>query len=126
MLNPQPDIRKFPSLEEQKLADLAWKRLDLELEPIGEQDLKRVKAVGYDGGVKVVSGTAGIQNSAIKIQTGDILVGLHVWPTRSLQDVADVLNRDDLADELDPIKFYVVRKEMVGGTPDNPTTMKPC
>ena len=36
---------KFPSLEEQKLADLAWKRLGLELEPLDETDLKRVKAL---------------------------------------------------------------------------------
>src|SRR5204863_3397901 len=47
---------KFPSLEDQKLADQAWKRLGLELEPIRDEDLKRVKALGYDGGLKVVGG----------------------------------------------------------------------
>jgi hypothetical protein len=31
-----------------------------------------------------------------------------VWPTRSLKEVADILQRDDLA-ELNPLKFYVVR-----------------
>ena len=39
---------------------------------------------------------------------GDILVGLHVWPTTSLRDVAGVLNRNDIA-RLSPLKFYVVR-----------------
>ena len=43
------------------------------------------------------------------IQAGDILVGLHVWPTTSLKDVAEVLRRDDLA-ELNPLKFYAIRR----------------
>lgn len=114
---------KFPSLEDQKLADLAWKRLNLELEPIANDDLKLVKALGYDGGVKVVSGSAGIQGSNERIQPADILVGLHVWPTMSMKDVATVLDRDDLS-ELNPLKFYVVRHEQTGPpSADNPNEM---
>lgn len=100
---------KFPSLEDQKLADLAFKRLNLELEPIGADDLQRVKALGYDGGVKVAN-TTNIEKQSIL--TGDILVGLHVWPTTSVKEVIDVLKRDDLA-ELNPLKFYVVRQDDV-------------
>ncbi len=106
---------KFPSLEDQKLADLAWKRLGLELEPIAADDLQRVKALGYDGGVKVSANDGHTiawedQNS---IHPNDILVGLHVWPTTNLKDIATILNRDDLA-ELNPLKFYVVR-HIAGG-----------
>ena len=97
--------RMFPTLEEQKLADLAWKRLGLELEPIGQEDMAKVKALGYEGGVKVSMGGSADWND---IQMQDILVGLHVWPTTSLGDVADVLGRDDLP-KLNPLKFYVVR-----------------
>ena len=104
---------KFPSLEDQKLADLAWKRLGLELEPIGEEDLKRVKALGYEGGVKVVSGSAGVQGLNERVQANDLLVGLHAWPTTSMKEVAKILDRDDL-DELNPLKFYVVRNEQTG------------
>jgi len=103
---------KFPSLEEQKLADLAYRRLGIELEQIGAGDLERVKALGYDGGVSV-TGTNRPGNQRYdfnRINSGDILVGLHVWPTKSLRDVADVLDRDDLA-ELNPIKYYVVRDD---------------
>ncbi len=110
---------KFPSLEDQKLADLAWKRLGLEMEAIGEEDLKRVKALGYDGGLKVTAGAAGAPGSGGRIQAGDILVGLHVWPTTSMQALAEVLNRDDLP-ELNPLKFYIIRQETVGGTPEKP------
>ena len=96
------DRGKFPSLEDQKLADKIYRRMGLELEPIGEEDLKRVKALGYDGGLKTTHGAGGIQWS-------DILVGLHVWPTTRLKDVVDILNRDDLT-ELNPLKFYVVHR----------------
>ena len=108
--------RKFPSLEEQKLADAAWKRLGLELEPLDEGFLKQVRALGYDGGVHV----AGVQNPN-GIRPGDLLVGLHVWPTTSLKEVIEVLNRDDLA-ELSPLKFYVVRPghPNVGGVNPGP------
>ena len=68
---------KFPSLENQKLADLAYKQLGLELEPITEADLNRVKALGYDGGVAVASGSAGLGGLEDRmIRPGDILVGL--------------------------------------------------
>jgi hypothetical protein len=112
---------KFPPLEQQKLADFIWRQLQLELEPIGQQFLQRVQALGYDGGVLVKRGRGelGGPSEYGQIQVGDILVGLHVWPTRNLQDVVDVLNRDDL-DEYNPPKFYVVRAEIVGGTPSDP------
>jgi hypothetical protein len=120
---PSSSSPKFPSLEDQKLADLAWRMLQLELEPIaggsaaaqgpGQDDnLRRVKALGYSGGL-LVTGTSqpggGVKNY-FEVQRGDILVGLHVWPTTSLKEVADILTRDDLA-SLSPLKFYVVRAD---------------
>jgi hypothetical protein len=101
---------RFPSLEEQKLADLAWRMLQLELEPADEEELKRVRALGYQGGVLVTGTTepGTRRQDTYEIWRGDVLVGLHVWPTTSLKDVAEILQRDDLAD-LNPLKFYVVR-----------------
>jgi hypothetical protein len=96
---------KFPSLEEQKLAHQAFSRLGVELEPIGKEDLLRVKALGYDGGLNVVDATNGQP-----LQAGDILVGLLAWPTTNLSELADILNREDIF-ELHPLKFYVVRSE---------------
>jgi beta-lactamase regulating signal transducer with metallopeptidase domain len=102
-----PSHPKFPSLEDQKLADLAYKRLQLELEPIGDEDMARIKKFGYDGGLKVVG------TSANDVRLDDILVGLHVWPTTSLADIAKILKRDDIT-ELSPLKFYVVRPQADG------------
>ncbi len=100
---------KFPSLEEQKLADAAYKRLGLELEAVGAEDLQRVRALGYDGGL-LVTANRGQPFTWDEVKKGDILVGLHVWPTSSIQQLLAVLNRDDLA-ELDPLKYYLVRSE---------------
>jgi len=110
---------KFPSLEDQKLADLAFRRLGLELEPIGEEDLKRVQAFGYNGGVTVAQNNGTLiswDDRPNSIRPNDILVGLHVWPTKSIQDVLNVLDRDDLA-ELNPLKFYLVRPQIDGVNP---------
>jgi beta-lactamase regulating signal transducer with metallopeptidase domain/biopolymer transport protein ExbD/tetratricopeptide (TPR) repeat protein len=107
---------RFPSVEDQKLADLAFRRLGLELEPIGAEDLQRVKALGYDGGLKIVARGGASKTPQGDIQAGDILVGLGVWPTTSMKAVTEILQRDDLAD-LSPLKFYVVREEEVPSDP---------
>ncbi len=106
--------RKFPSLEDQKLADVVYRQLGLELEPLTADELQRVRALGFEGGIKVTD------NNGIMVKTegknailpGDILAGLHVWPTTNLAAVAEVLNRKDLA-ELNPLKFYVIRRQQV-------------
>jgi hypothetical protein len=79
----------------------------VELEKLGEEELARVKAKGYSGGLKV-TGMGGSLNF------GDILVGLHVWPTESLDQVQEILSRYDMH-ELSPLKFYVIRQRMTGG-----------
>lgn len=107
---PNKPPYKFPSLEEQKLADLAWKRLQLELEPLGKDDLKWVQTCGYDGGVKVAAVGGERNTQQYDIKATDILVRLHIWPTTNMKDVAQILAREDLA-ELNPLKFYVVRTE---------------
>jgi beta-lactamase regulating signal transducer with metallopeptidase domain len=91
----------FPTLEEQRAADLAYKLLGVELEKLTPEELERVKAKGYKGGLKVGPNS--------KLEQGDLLVGLHVWPTQSLEQVSEILSRDDL-DQLSPLKFYVIHK----------------
>ncbi len=92
----------FPTLEAQRSADLAYKLLGIELGQLDKEELARVKAMKFAGGLLVTAGEH-------DIATGDLLVGLHVWPTTSLDDIKKVLDRDDLQD-LSPLKFYVIRK----------------
>lgn len=102
---------KFPSLEEQKLADVVYRQLGLELESLTADELKRVRALGFEGGMKVSLNDGSViswERNRAGIVPNDILVGLHVWPTKSAADVVAVLERDDLA-ELNPLKYYAVR-----------------
>ena len=39
---------------------------------------------------------------------GDVLVGMHVWETATLENVAYILKRPDFA-KLSPVKFFILR-----------------
>lgn len=104
----------FPTLEEQKAADVAYKLLGVELELLREEELMHLRTRGYKGGLRVYSE----DNPPYGLQSGDLLVGLHVWPTENLEQVVHILTRDDL-DQLSPLKFYVIRQDFSygGGEP---------
>jgi serine protease Do len=72
-----------------------------------ESDFKSLNT-RYRGGLKVLevrrNGPAYLQG----IRAGDVLVGVHVWETISLENMAYILDRDDLA-KSDPVIFYIVR-----------------
>jgi beta-lactamase regulating signal transducer with metallopeptidase domain len=94
----------FLSLEDQKIADRAYKLLGLELEPLGKDDLERVKKQGFNGGLRIVGRRL---PGIIPSDEGHLLVGLHVWPITDLKALDAVLSRDGLR-ELSPLKYYVV------------------
>ena len=106
----------FPTLEAQRSADLAYKLLGVELEQLGNEELARVKAMKFAGGLRIGNSIHLLEyqgeRPVARLEKGDLLVGLHVWPTTSLADVKKVLDRDDLQD-LSPLKFYVIRKVRV-------------
>ena len=62
----------------------------------------------YQGGLNVQSVRPDSPAARQGIRRGDILVGMHIWETVSLENVAYVLNRPDFA-ELEPLKFYILR-----------------
>jgi hypothetical protein len=99
----------FPTLEEQRAADLAYKLLGVELEKLSPEELERVKAKGYQGGLRAID-EGGLRVGGRPLNNGDLLVGLHVWPTESFEDVTEILSRDDL-DQLSPMKFYAIRRQ---------------
>ena len=108
----------FPSLEEQKAADLAFKLLGVELERLTPEELQQVREAGYEGGLRVAygmpAGPFGLNDTTGRLMQSNLLVGLHVWPITSLEDVLKVLARDDL-DELSPLKFYALRDDTTKG-----------
>jgi len=42
------------------------------------------------------------------IRTGDVLVGMHIWETVSLDNVSYILHRPDF-NSITPIKFFILR-----------------
>jgi len=87
---------------------LAWSMLGLKVEQIPVQEFAQ-RRTRYRGGLEVKSvrpeGPAAKQG----IRPGDVLVGLHIWETVSLENVAHILSRPEL-EQLTPVKFYVVRE----------------
>ena len=103
----------FPTLEEQRAADVAYKVLGVEMEELTTEELARVKAQGYQGGLRLTTSSdaldASVVRNSLPLNKDDLLVGLHVWPTESLKQLNEILLRPDL-DQLSPLKVYVLKR----------------
>lgn len=97
-----PSSRQLSGLDER-----IWDRLGVKLAALNEGDLKQVKS-RYRGGLKVLevreSGPAWQQG----IRSGDVLVGLHRWETISLENIAYILEREDISKD-EPVDFHIIR-----------------
>ncbi len=102
----------FLPLEQQRIADVAYKMLSVEVARVDEQTQKAINEKGFAGGVRLEGSTSngGFGGGEhMHFQPGDILVGLHVWPTKDFDQLGEVLRRDDL-DQFNPLKYYVLRE----------------
>ncbi len=105
----------FLSLEDQRVADLAYNMLSVEVEPLTEELPPEGRERGFKGGVKVVQfDSQGFnQRRNLVFMEGDILVGLHVWPINDFDSLGEVLRRDDL-EQYSPLKVYMLRPRSAG------------
>jgi len=87
--------------------DMAWEQLGLRIAAVSPEKFRRLNS-RYRGGLRVEEVREDSPAGRQGIQAGDILVGMHIWETVSLDNLAYVLKRPDLA-ELQPLKFYIVR-----------------
>ncbi len=97
------DMPQRPSSTE----DASWDLLGLKLQPYPQQQFRQLNT-RYRGGLSVVAVRPDSPAAKQGIRRGDILVGMHIWETTSLENVDYVLNRPDFAD-FEPVKFYIVR-----------------
>jgi serine protease Do len=86
-----------------------WSLLGLELEGIAEEAFNRRYQARYRGGLMVKAVRPGSPAAAQGIMPGDVLVGMHVWETVSLDNVSYVLKRSDL-ESFSPVKFFILRE----------------
>jgi serine protease Do len=85
----------------------AWQLLGLRLKPIPAKEFQRYHT-RYRGGLSVVDTRPGSPAARQGIRRGDVLVGMHIWETVTLENVSYILNRPDFA-SLSPLKFYILR-----------------
>lgn len=87
----------------------SWKMLGLELKRIDPKSFckKYVKTI-YRGGLRVTSVRPNSPAAAQGIHEGDILVGMHIWETVSMDNVSFILKRPDLNKKA-PLKFFILR-----------------
>ena len=90
-------------------SERAWELIGLRLEPVGAKQLKEYQSQ-YSGGLLVTAVRPDSPAWRNRIRQGDILLGLHIWETTSLDHVSYVLKRHDFA-TFQPLKFVVLRAD---------------
>ena len=86
----------------------AWELLGLELRAIPAEEFKTKNQTRYRGGLSIVAvrPNSPAANQGLKI--GDVLVGMHIWETISMENISYILKRPDFA-SLSPVKFFILR-----------------
>jgi serine protease Do len=88
----------------------AWEMLGLELQTIPAEEFKATNQTRYRGGLAIVAVRPNSPAANQGLKVGDVLVGMHIWETVSLENVSYILKRPDFA-SLSPVKFYILRGE---------------
>lgn len=89
-------------------ADPAWEVLGLELKPIPSDQFRARYKTSYRGGLSVTAVRPDSPAAGQGIHPGDVLVGMHIWETISLENVAYILRRPDFS-QFSPLKFHILR-----------------
>ncbi|NUQ62408.1 MAG: trypsin-like peptidase domain-containing protein [Pirellulales bacterium] len=89
-------------------ASPTWESLGMELKPIAPEEFRQRFQTRYRGGLAVAAVRPNSPAAAQGIHQGDVLVGMHIWETISLENVAYILNRSDFASMV-PVKFFILR-----------------
>ncbi len=97
----------IPAASEVPGGDGVWEFLGMRLEPVPQRQFQAYRT-RYRGGLTVVDVRTDGPAAKQGIRRGDILVGMHIWETMTLENVRYVLDRPDFA-EIEPLKFYIVR-----------------
>jgi serine protease Do len=85
-----------------------WDVLGLELRPMAAAEFHQRFQTRYRGGLTVNEVRPNSPAADQGIRPGDVLVGMHIWETVTLDNVSYILKRPDFA-ALSPVKFYILR-----------------
>lgn len=90
-------------------AERVWESLGLRLEPVGSSLLRSYQKQ-YRGGLKVTAVRSDSPAATDGIRQGDVLLGIHIWETISLENVIYILKSSEFS-SLQPVKFLILRNE---------------
>ena len=88
--------------------DPTWDVLGLRLKPIDSEEFRQSHHTRYRGGLTVTSVRDASPADNQGIRRGDVLVGMHIWETISLENVSYIIGRPNFT-ELNPVKFFILR-----------------
>jgi serine protease Do len=88
----------------------AWELLGLELRAIPAEEFKYLNQSRYRGGLSIVAVRPNSPASEQGLKIGDVLVGMHVWETVSMENISYIVKRPDFT-TLSPVKFFIIRGE---------------
>ncbi len=86
----------------------AWDLLGMELKPIPPEEFQAAHPTRYRGGLAVTAVRPNSPAATQGIVPGDVLVGVHIWETVTLENVSYILKRPDFA-SLSSVKFFILR-----------------
>lgn len=87
----------------------SWRVLGLELKHISPEQFRKKYKTRYRGGLAVTAVRPNSPAAAQGIHKGDVLVGMHIWETVSLDNVSYILKQLNLNTK-DPVKFFILRR----------------
>ncbi|MEJ5340652.1 MAG: trypsin-like peptidase domain-containing protein [Thermogutta sp.] len=88
--------------------DEIWSLIGLRLEPIPPERFRQQFQTHYRGGLLITDVRPGSPAASQGLRKGDVLVGMHLWETISVENVLYIIRRPDFASFL-PLKFFILR-----------------
>ena len=87
--------------------DQSWELIGLKLSAMPAKQFSEMQS-RYRGGLSVLAVRSDSPAARQGIRRGDVLVGMHIWETVTIENVNYILNRADFV-SIDPVKFYILR-----------------
>ncbi len=85
----------------------AWRVLGIQVTPHGVTEISSADTK-YNGGLRVLAVRSGGPAASHDIRVGDILVGIHIWETISMENLDYILHRAEF-DDPSAVVFHTVR-----------------